>query len=94
MMVISRCQTTVDGRHVMYPSQRVRAGGIPVAVGVVECSGVCSSAVVVGGCDGADSSGCSGDCSCDDGASVRGVAAVAGVVRGVAESAGAPSCSC
>lgn len=78
----------------MYPSQLVRVGGILVGVGVgaVECSGACNSAVVVvDGCGGVGSSACLGDCLCG-GASARGVAAAA--VKGVAESAGAPSCNC
>lgn len=66
-----------------YPSRLVREEGILVVVAVVvACNDVCNWAAV-DGCGGVGLTACLGDCSCD-GASVR----------GVAESAGAPSCSC
>jgi len=68
---------------VRYPLRLVMEGDILVVVAVVvECSGVCNWGAV----DGYDVEGslvCWGDCSCDDAS-----------VRGVAESGGAPSCSC
>lgn len=62
----------------------MREGGILVVAVVVGCSGECSWVAVVDGCgDGEGLMACLDDCSCGDAS-----------VRGVAESGGAPSCSC